>query len=134
MDWNGYAASAQFIEGTELMYNLMVEHKTPKVFANIKDMTLIGREDQNYVIYSFLPRAIQAGFRAIAIVKPVSYFNAVAIETMGVSRKRDSSSNESFRQPPAGSHVAERSKNIGEINMTAMTIDWHLFMRLSFVT
>jgi hypothetical protein len=83
MEWDGYATSAQFIEGTELMYNLMVEHKTSKVFADIKDMTLIGREDQNYVIYSFLPRAIQAGFRAIAIVKPVSYFNAVAIETMG---------------------------------------------------
>jgi hypothetical protein len=83
MEWDGYATSAQFIEGTELMYRLMVEHKTSKVFADIKDMTLIGREDQNYVIYSFLPRAIQAGFRAIAIVKPVSYFNAVAIETMG---------------------------------------------------
>ena len=83
MDWDGYATSAQFIEGTELMYKLKREHNASKVLADIKDMTLIGREDQDYTVHSFLPRAIESGFRAIAIVKPLSYFNAVAVETIG---------------------------------------------------
>ncbi len=83
MDWTGYATSAQFIEGVELMYNLIKKHNAFKVLANIKDMTLISLQDQNYTVYSFLPRAIEAGFRAIAVVRPVSYFNAVAIESMG---------------------------------------------------
>lgn len=83
MDWNGYATCAQFIEGTELMYKLIKEHNAAKILADIKDMTLISMQDQNYTLFSFLPKAIEAGFRAIAIVKPVSYFNAVAIETMG---------------------------------------------------
>jgi hypothetical protein len=65
------------------MYSLIREHKASKILADIKDMTLIGREDQDYTVYSFLPRAIESGFRAIAIVKPLSYFNAVAVETIG---------------------------------------------------
>jgi hypothetical protein len=82
MDWDGYATSNQFYEGTELMYQLIRKHGASKILADIRDMTLISREDQN-MIYNFLPRAIEAGFRAIAIIKPTSYFNAVAIETIG---------------------------------------------------
>lgn len=82
MDWDGYATSAQFIEGTELLCKLINECKAAKVLADIKDMTLISMQDQSYTVHSFLPRAIEAGFRAIAIVNPTSYFNAVAIETM----------------------------------------------------
>lgn len=81
MDWDGYANSQQFIEGIENMYKLIKEHSASRALANLKDMTLIALQDQ-YYIYSFLPRAIEAGFRAIAIVKPTSYFNAVAIETL----------------------------------------------------
>lgn len=82
MDWDGYATSNEFKEGTEYMLQLLKENNASKVLADIKDMTIIGREDQSYVQFDFLPRAIDAGFRAIAIVRPVSYFNAVAIETL----------------------------------------------------
>ena len=82
MDWDGYATSAQFREGTEYMLQLLKQNNSSKVLADIKDMTIIGREDQNYVQFNFLPRAIDAGFRAIAIVRPVNHFNAVAIETI----------------------------------------------------
>lgn len=88
MDWDGYATSAEFREGTEFMLKLLKENNAHKVLADIKDMTLIGMEDQNYVQYNFLPRAINAGFRAIAIVRPVSYFNAVAIETISYRVKQ----------------------------------------------
>lgn len=81
MDWDGYANSQQFIQGIENMYKLIKEHNASRALANLRDMTLIALQDQ-YYIYSFLPRAIEAGFRAIAIVKPTSYFNAVAIETL----------------------------------------------------
>ena len=82
MNWDGYATSNQFREGTEFMLELLKQNKASKVLADIKDMTIIGREDQNYVQFNFLPRAIEAGFRAIAIVRPVNHFNAVAIETI----------------------------------------------------
>lgn len=88
MDWDGYATSVQFKEGTELMLNTLISNKASKVLADIKDMVLIGMEDQAWLDKYFLPRAIQFGFKAIAIVKPDNYFNKVAVET--ISYKVDS--------------------------------------------
>ncbi len=82
MDWDGYATSEQFREGTELMLNVMMRYKTGKVLANIKDMILIGREDQDWLEKTFLPRAISFGFRFIAIIRPDNYFNNVAVESI----------------------------------------------------
>ncbi len=89
MDWDGYATSAQFREGTELMLNLLIRHGTKKVLADIKDMVIIGREDQEWLETSFLPRAINFGFSAIAMVKPNHYFNRVAVETVSYKIDRE---------------------------------------------
>lgn len=88
MEWDGYATSVQFREGTEYMLSVLKAHKVRKVLADVKDMTIIGQEDQNYVQFNFLPRAIEAGFRAIALVKPTNYFNAVAVESLSYRIKQ----------------------------------------------
>jgi hypothetical protein len=82
MDWDGYATSDQFKEGTETMLNILIENRASKVLADIKDMTIIAMEDQKWLEASFLPRAIRFGFKACAIVRPLSYFNKVAVETI----------------------------------------------------
>lgn len=82
MEWDGYATSDQFKEGTELMLNTLIQNNTHKVLADIKDMVMIGMEDQKWLEKDFLPRAINFGFRAIAIVKPDYYFNRVAVESV----------------------------------------------------
>ncbi|HMK03722.1 MAG TPA: hypothetical protein VK489_06005 [Ferruginibacter sp.] len=82
MEWNGYATSNQFREGTELMLNVLIQNETSKVLADIRDMVLIGMDDQKWLESNFLPRAIKFGFKEIAIVKPRSYFNKVAVETV----------------------------------------------------
>lgn len=82
MKWQGYSTPEQFKRGTEFMLQTLVQHKASKVLANIKDMDIIGLEDQKWLEHSFLPEALSKGFKAIAIVKPSSYFNAVAIESM----------------------------------------------------
>ena len=82
MEWHGYATSKQFKDGTELMLNTLIQNNCTKVLADIKDMTLIGMEDQQWINEQFLPRATKFGFRAIAIIKPRSYFNKIAIETI----------------------------------------------------
>ena len=89
MEWDGYATSAEFKEGTELMLNTLIKHNTFKVLADIKDMILIGVEDQQWLIDQFLPRAIEFGFKAIAIVKPDSYFNKVAVESVSYKVDKD---------------------------------------------
>jgi hypothetical protein len=82
MEWHGYANSSQFREGTELMLNTLIQYKCTKVLADIREMAIIGMEDQKWLEGNFLPRAIKFGFKAIAIIKPKSYFNKVAVETV----------------------------------------------------
>lgn len=89
MQWKGYATSEQFRQGTELMLNTLVTHKASKVLADIRDMLIIGMEDQHWLQNQFIPRAIGFGFKAIAIVKPISYFNKVAVETISYKIDQD---------------------------------------------
>lgn len=85
MEWYGYATSNQFKEGTELMLNTLIKNNAHKVLADIKRMVIIGTEDQEWLEKDFIPRAIQFGFKSIAIVRPDSYFNKVAVENVSIN-------------------------------------------------
>jgi hypothetical protein len=89
MIWSGYHNSKTFREGTEKMLSELTKHRAGKVLADIENMMLIGMEDQNWLLQEFLPKAIANGFRAIAIVKPVHYFNRVAVETIAYKVNQD---------------------------------------------
>lgn len=89
MEWNGYATSKQFKEGTELMLNTLIKNNCSKVLADIKDMKIIAMEDQQWLTEEFLPRATKFGFKAIAIIKPDHYFNKVAVETISYKADKD---------------------------------------------
>jgi hypothetical protein len=82
MKWAGYSTSQEFKEGTELMLNTLIKHNVSNVLADIKDMILIGMEDQEWINEVFLPRATEFGFKVLAIVKPDHYFNQIAVETI----------------------------------------------------
>ena len=89
MEWDGYATSKQFKQGTELMLNTLIQNNCSKVLADIKDMKIIAMEDQQWLNEEFLPRATSFGFKAIAIVKPDYYFNQVAVETISYKADKD---------------------------------------------
>jgi hypothetical protein len=89
MEWDGYATSEQFKEGTELMLNTLIQHNSNKVLADIKDMKIIGMQDQQWLDSHFLPRAVKFGFKAIAIIRPDSYFNKVAVESVSYKVDKD---------------------------------------------
>lgn len=82
MQWQGYAKSDEFREGTELMLNTLISNKCSRVLADISKMVLISQEDQRWLETSFLPRAVRFGFKRIALIQPDSYFNKVAVETI----------------------------------------------------
>ena len=99
MNWKGYATSAQFREGTELMLKVLVKNKASMVLADIRDMLVIGMEDQEWLQKQFLPRAINFGFRAIAMITPKSYFNKVAVETVSYKVDQDKLTINFFNTP-----------------------------------
>ena len=44
MEWDGYATSKQFKQGTELMLSTLIQNNCSKVLADIKDMKIIAME------------------------------------------------------------------------------------------
>ena len=82
MKWDGYSTSAEFRQGTETMLNMVIFHNTSYVLADIENMVLISQDDQQWLEREFLPRAINFGFGALAIIRPKSYFNKVAVESI----------------------------------------------------
>jgi hypothetical protein len=89
MDWEGYATSQEFREGTETMLNLLIEQRMHKVLGNIRDMVIIGAEDQKWMETNFLPRAIRFGIKACALVNPINYFNKVAVEAISYKVEKE---------------------------------------------
>lgn len=82
MVWDGYSTSQQLYQGSEEALKLIIEHGARKLLADLKDMTLLSREDQNWIVNSFMPRAMAAGLEYLAIVQPVSYFNKIAVDAL----------------------------------------------------
>jgi hypothetical protein len=82
MNWYGYATSEEFREGTEFMVKLLEESKSRKVLANVKEMILIAKEDQDWLDKAFLPKTVELGLQATAVIMPTNYFNKIAVESI----------------------------------------------------
>lgn len=89
MIWKGYSTTEQFREGTELMLNHLIYNSASRVLADLREMIIIGLEEQNWLVSKFLPRAIDFGFKQIAIINPTSYFNKVALESISYKVDKD---------------------------------------------
>jgi hypothetical protein len=108
MEWHGYANSMEFREGTELMLNNLIQHNCSKVLADIREMVLIGQEDQKWLETNFLPRAIKFGFEKIAIIKPRAYFNRVAVETVSYKVDKEKLTISFFNSPEEATEWIKR--------------------------
>ncbi|WP_291150694.1 STAS/SEC14 domain-containing protein [Flavobacterium sp. UBA7680] len=80
--WKGYSNSWEFREGTEKYLSLLVQKKVSKMLVDLKEMILIGKEDQDWMDRSYLPKAVEEGLKAVAVVQPDYYFNKVAVESI----------------------------------------------------
>lgn len=82
MLWKGYATSAQFRAANERVLETIRERNATRLLGDAKDFILIGAEDQTWLASNWIPRALQAGVRRIALVMPRFYFNRVAVDTV----------------------------------------------------
>ena len=83
MVWKGYATSPLFRETNERVLACIKENNASRLLGDIVDFVLIGAEDQAWLNDDFIPRAIAAGLRRVALVQPTYYFNRVAVENVG---------------------------------------------------
>jgi len=83
MTWKGYATSREFREANERILGVLSERHATKLLGDIKEFVLIGAEDQRWLSTDWIPRAVEAGLRTVAMITPVFYFNRVAVESVG---------------------------------------------------
>ena len=82
MVWKGYATTVQFRAANERVLAAIQERGAGKLLGDAKDFVLIGADDQMWLASNWIPRALQAGVRKIALVMPRFYFNRVAVDTV----------------------------------------------------
>lgn len=80
--WKGYATSTQFREKTEELLAVMVANQAKKFLVDLKEMILIGKDDQDWMDKSYFPKAIEEGLKAVAVIQPAYYFNKVAVDSI----------------------------------------------------
>ncbi|HYG38519.1 MAG TPA: hypothetical protein VD908_07875 [Cytophagales bacterium] len=82
MKWKGYPSSDAFREGTEKMLELLKQQNFNKVIADVKELKLITSDDQEWVLHTFLPKALKEGFRVMAFINSDDYYARNVIENM----------------------------------------------------
>ena len=83
MTWKGYATSGEFREANERVLEILAERTASKLLGDLKEFVLIGSEDQSWLSTDWIPRAVKAGLRKVALTAPAFYFNRVAVESVG---------------------------------------------------
>jgi hypothetical protein len=89
MIWKGYATSAAFREGNAQVLAQITQRRASKLLGDVTDFVLIGAEDQAWLNEVWIPRAVHAGLRKVALVQPSFYFNRVAIDSVAQKLDRD---------------------------------------------
>jgi len=89
MIWKGYATSAAFRDGNARVLTEITERRASKLLGDVTDFVLIGAEDQAWLNEVWIPRAMHAGLRKVALVQPSFYFNRVAIDSVAQKVDRD---------------------------------------------
>jgi hypothetical protein len=83
MTWRGYATTGEFRAANERVLAALAQRKASKLLGDIKEFVLIGSEDQAWLSSDWIPRAVRAGLRKVALTSPAFYFNRVAVESVG---------------------------------------------------
>jgi hypothetical protein len=83
MVWKGYATSPLFRETNERVLACIEQNRATQILGDVRDFVLIGGEDQGWLNDNWIPRAMAAGLKRVALTQPTFYFNRVAIENVG---------------------------------------------------
>ncbi|HYF02588.1 MAG TPA: hypothetical protein VEC36_04385 [Patescibacteria group bacterium] len=82
VQWQGYATSVQFRKIAESQLKLMQEYGYNKILTDNTNMKVVSMEDQEWTVKNWLPRALEAGYLACAILTSKDYFSRIAIENI----------------------------------------------------
>jgi len=59
--WNQYVNGEMFRDGCEAMIELIEERNASKILIDHRDMQVVDKEDQEYIVEEWVPSAVEAG-------------------------------------------------------------------------
>ncbi len=80
-EWKGVTPEGkQFRETLDSIIDLLGETKTNIILADTRRMSMIWKEDREWIIKDWYPRAIKAGFRCQALILTEDSYNELALK------------------------------------------------------
>lgn len=77
--WRGYATSAQTRYIHECLIQLIKKHRVSKILGDDTALVSIAAIDQHWIIHDWMPRAMAAGLKSAASIKPCGYFGQASV-------------------------------------------------------
>jgi hypothetical protein len=79
VEWKGYATSAQIRFIYECLIGLIERNRVSKVLGDDTALVAVSSEDQDWIIWDWLPRAIAAALRFAASKNPKGYYGRTSV-------------------------------------------------------
>lgn len=80
--WKQYATSTQLRFIHESLLHLIQKHRVNKILGDDTALPTIAAEDQAWIAYDWMPRAIAAGLRFAGSKNSESYFGRVSVNSI----------------------------------------------------
>lgn len=79
IQWKGYATSAQIRFIHECLIALIERNRISKILGDDTALVTVSTEDQDWIIWDWIPRAIAAGLRFAASKSPKGYYGRASV-------------------------------------------------------
>jgi len=77
--WKSYATSSQIRYIHECLIRLIKEHRVSKILGDDSNLESIAAIDQQWIVRDWMPRAMAAGLKTAATIKPRAYFGQMSV-------------------------------------------------------
>jgi hypothetical protein len=78
--WKQYATSTQLRYIHECLVRLIKTHRVSKILGDDMDLVSIAAIDHNWIVHNWMPRAIAAGLKSAASIKPRAHFGQISVD------------------------------------------------------
>ncbi|MEM9896415.1 MAG: hypothetical protein AAF789_08595 [Bacteroidota bacterium] len=85
--WNGFSKPLEFIEACDHALTFLVEYKLDKLLVDNRKSSVVSKENQDWLLRDWYPRAYRNGYRTSAVVIGKNTLNQMSIKKIELARE-----------------------------------------------
>lgn len=82
MEWKGFVTGKTFRDSVDKGLELLIEKRSHKWLADLSKMGVISQEDQKWADEDWFPRAVKAGIRYMAMIRPQKIISQMSVRNV----------------------------------------------------